>query len=186
MHKAIHTALPATLDLRLVKVHSTSPGFRTQGLQIITTLQDTHAHSAAQIELCFDDIKMSLHMHAFRCKSPHIVARELLMHMIAHNLARQLIACAEPMRELEAEGTLSFKGTMDRLDQWQWVVWRAPSGRQARMRRDSLLQSIANNEVPPRPGRKVPRVCKDRQNKYTFMTKPRHLYTLQDDLAHAS
>ncbi len=196
MHKAIHAALPATLDLRLVKVRSTSPGFRTQELQIITTLRDIHAHSAAQIaawyqqrwqvELCFDDIKTSLRMHAFRCKSPHMVARELLMHMIAYNLVRYLIACAEPMRDIEAKGTLSFKGAIDRLDQWQWVVWSAPSGRQARQRRDSLLQTIANDEVPPRPGRKEPRVCKDRQNKYTFMTKPRHLYTLQDDLAHAS
>ena len=72
MHKAIHTALPATLDLRLVKVRTTSPGFLTQELQIITTLQDTLAHSAAwyqlrwQVELCLDDIKTRLHMHALR------------------------------------------------------------------------------------------------------------------------
>lgn len=168
-------------------MRSTSPGFRTQELQITTTLQDSHAHSAAQIaawyqlrwqvELCFDDIKTSLHMHAFRCKSPHMVARGLLMHMIAHNLVRHLIACTEPMRELEAKGTLSFKGTMDRLDQWQWVVWSAPSGRQAGMQRDSLLQSIANDEVPQRHGLKEPRVCKHRQNKYTLITKPRHFYT---------
>lgn len=196
MHKAIHAALPATLDLRLVKVSSMSPGYRTQELQIITTLRDTRAHSVRQIaawyqqrwqvELRFDDIKTSLRMHSLRCKSPHMVVRELLMHMIAYNLVRYLIACAEPMREPGAKGTPSFKGAMDRLDQWQWVVWSAPSGRQARERRDSLLQTIANDEVPPRPGRKEPRVCKDRQNKYTFMTKPRHLYTLQDDLAHAS
>ena len=90
------------------------------------------------------------------------------------------------MREIEAKGALSFKGAMDRLDQWQWVIWSAPSGRQAGQRRDSLLRSIANDEVPPLHARKEPRVCKDRQNKYTFMTKPRHLYTLQDDLDHAS
>lgn len=196
MHKAMHSALPAVLDLRLVKVRGTSPGFRTQELQVITTLRDTHAHSAAQIaawyqqrwqvELCFDDIKTSLNMHALRCKSPHMVARELLMHMIAYNLVRHLIACAEPMRELGAKGGLSFKGAMDRLDQWQWVIWSAPSSRQLEQRCESLLQSIANDEVPPRPGRKEPRVCKDRQNKYTFMTKPRPRYTLQDDLAHAS
>ncbi len=39
MHKAKHAALPATLDLRLVKVCSTSPGFRTQEFQFITTLR---------------------------------------------------------------------------------------------------------------------------------------------------
>lgn len=196
MHKAMHAALPATLDLRLVKVSSTSPGFRTHELQIITTLRDTRAHNAVQIaawyqqrwqvELCFDDIKTSLHMHAFRCKTPHMVARELLMHMIAHNLVRHLIASAQPLRKLGAKGSLSFKGTMDRLEQWQWIIWSAPGTKQAKHRGDSLLQTIADDEVPPRPGRKEPRVCKDRQNKYTFMTKPRHLYTCQDDLAHAS
>jgi len=195
-HPAMHAALPATLDLRLVQVRSTSPGFRTQELQVITTLRDTRVHCAAQIaawyrqrwqvELYFDDIKTSLHMHALRCKTPHMVARELLMHMIAYNLVRHLMISAAPMRPLKAQGTLSFKGTMDRLEQWQWPLWSAPSGKQARQRRDALLQTIADDTVPPRPGRKEPRVCKDRQNKYTFMTKPRHLYNLQDDLAHAS
>jgi hypothetical protein len=195
-HKALHAALPVTLDLRLVKVRPASPGFRTQELQVVTTLRDTRVHSAAQIaawyqrrwqvELYFDDIKTSLRMHAFRCKTPHMVARELLMHIIAHNLVRHLMISAGPMRELCSRGTLSFKGTMDRLDQWQWAVWSAPNARQTRQRREALLQTIANDEVPPRPGRKEPRVCKDRQNKYTFMTKPRHLYNLQDDLSHAS
>lgn len=196
LHPATHAALPATLDLRLVKVRSESPGLRTHELRVITTLRDARAHSAGQIaawyrqrwqvELYFDDIKTSLHMHALRCKTPHMIARELLMHVIAYNLVRHLMLCAGPQRDVHAKGALSFKGTMDRLDQWQWALWSAPSGRQARVRRDTLLQTIADDEVPPRPGRKEPRVCKDRQNKYTFMTKPRHLYSLQDDLAHAS
>ena len=115
-----------------------------------------------------------------------MVVRELLMHIITHNPVRHLMNSAEPMRKLHARGALSFKGTMDRLDQWQRVIWNAPSGKQARQRRDALMKAIAEDEVPPRPGRKEPRVCKDRQNKYTFMTKPRHLYDLQDDLSHAS
>ena len=195
-HKAQHAALPTSLDLRLVKVTGTTPGMRTQQLQVITTLRDRHVHHAAQIarwyqqrwqvELRFDDIKTSLHLHALRCKTPHMVARELLMHMIAHNLVRHLMVSAEPLRDLQARGALSFKGTMDRLDQWQWAIWSAPSSKQARHRRDDLLQTIANDSVPPRPGRKEPRVCKDRQNKYTIMTKERRLYGPQDDLAHAS
>ena len=106
--------------------------------------------------------------------------------MIAYNLVRHLIVSAEPMRELEARDALSFKGTMDRLDQWQWTIWSAPNLKHARRRRDDLLQTIANDPVIKRPGRKEPRVCKDRQNKFTLLTKPRHLYSAQDDLAHAS
>lgn len=139
-----------------------------------------------QVELFFDDIKTSLGMDTLRCKTPHMIARELLMHMIAFNLVRHLIISAEPLRELEARDALSFKGTKDRLDQWQWAIWSAPNARQARRRRDDLLQSIANDAVIKRPGRKEPRVCKDRQNKFTLMTKPRHLYDLNDDAAHAA
>lgn len=195
-NRALHAALPATLPLRWVKAPNVSPGFRTQNIQIITTLRDRTAYSAAQIaswyrrrwqvELYFDDIKTSLHMHALRCKTPHMVVRELLMHMIAYNLVRHLMLRAGPLRDVQAQGALSFKGTMDRLDQWQWIIWNAPSRRQAKLRRDALLQTIADDVVPPRPGRKEPRVCKDRQNKYTIMTKQRHLYTPEDDLAHAA
>ena len=47
-------------------------------------------------------------------------------------------------------------------------------------------QTIADDPVIKRPGRKEPRVCKDRQNKYTLMTKPRRCYGPADDLAHAA
>jgi hypothetical protein len=53
------------------------------------------------------------------------------MHVIAHNLVRHLIASAQPLRKLGSKGNMSFKGTMDRLDHWQWVIWNAPSVRQA-------------------------------------------------------
>lgn len=188
--------LPTHLTLRLVQVQTNHRGYRTQQLSVVSTLRDPQAHSAAQIaqwylrrwqvELCFDDLKTSLGMDVLRCQSPHMVARELLMHMIAYNLVRHLIQSAEGSRELNATHTLSFKGTLDRLEQWQWAIWSAPSQRQARQRRDDLLWTIAHDAVPERPGRKEPRVTKARQNKYTLMTKPRHRYDRADDLAHAS
>lgn len=195
-HPAAHAALPATLPLRLVHMQSSAPGCRTHDIKIVTTLLDPAAHHAMQItawyqrrwqvELYFDDIKTSLRMDTLRCKSPHNVARELLMHMIAYNLVRHLIISAEPLRELDARGALSFKGTMDRLDQWQWAIWSAPNAKHARRRRDDLLQTIADDPVIKRTGRKEPRVCKDRQNKYTLMTKPRRRYGSEDDIAHAA
>jgi hypothetical protein len=127
-----------------------------------------------------------LGVDTLRCKSPHMIARELLMHMIAYNLVRYLMLRAEAFRPLETKNALSFKGSVDRLDQWLWAPWFAPTEKQAKQRRDELLQTIANDEVLRRPGRKQPRVAKSRQNKFTFMTTPRHLYTRADDLAHAA
>ena len=195
-HPAMHASLPDRLELRLVRVRNTTPGFRTEELKIITTLRDTVAYSVSQIaswyhqrwqvELYFDDIKTSLNLDTLRGKSPHMVVRELLIHMIAHNLVRHLMHRAEPLRDLEAKGDLSFKGTIDRLNQWQWAIWSAPNPKQARHRCEAMLQTIAEDAVVKRPGRKEPRVCKGRQNKYTFMTKPRHSYNANDDIAHAS
>lgn len=195
-HPSVNAALPATLALRLVQVQSNAPGYRTHEIKIVTTLRESAVYHAGeiaawyqrrwQVELYFDDIKTSLRMDTLRCKTPHMIARELLMHMIAYNLVRHLIISAEPLRALEAKGDLSFKGTMDRLDQWQWAIWSAPNAKHALRRRDDLLQSIANDPVKKRPGRKEPRVCKARQNKFTLMTKSRRLYNSNDDAAHAA
>ena len=191
-----HAALPAELPMRLVKVSHQEPGYRTHELHIVTTLLDLGEYSATQIaayyqrrwqvELNFKDLKTSLGMETLRCKSPHMIARELLMHLIAYNLLRHLIARAEPLREPTARHTLSFKGTLDRFEQWQWTIWAAPSKRQAHLRLDDMLTSIAADQVPHRPGRKEPRVIKRRPKSYTFMTKPRSQYTAVDDLAHAA
>jgi hypothetical protein len=193
---ATHAELPAELPMRLVKVSHQEPGYRTHELHIVTTLLDPSEYSAAQIaayyqrrwqvELNFKDLKTSLGMETLRCKSPHMIARELLMHLIAYNLLRHLIAQAEPLREPSARHTLSFKGTLDRFEQWQWTIWAAPSKRQAHLRLDDMLTSIAEDQIPHRPGRKEPRVIKRRPKSYTFMTKPRSQYTAADDLAHAA
>lgn len=130
-----------------------------------------------QVELYFDDVKTSLHMHAFRCKSPQ---------MVTPNLVRHLMMSDRPLSDLHARDTLSFKGTMDRMDQWERVIWSPPNRKQAKQRCEALLQGIANDEGTPRPRCSEPRVWKDRQSKYTFMTKPRYLYNLENNLAHAS
>lgn len=38
-----------------------------------------------EVEQFFDDIKTSQNMDLLRCQSPAMVARELLMHLIAYN-----------------------------------------------------------------------------------------------------
>jgi hypothetical protein len=110
----------------------------------------------------------------------------VLMHMIAYNLVRYLMLRAEAFRPLKTKNALSFKGSGGPPRSMAVGPWFAPTEKQAKQRRDELLQTIANDEVLRRPGRKQPRVAKSRQNKFTFMTTPRHLYTRADDLAHAA
>ena len=183
MPAARYAAMPATLKLRIVATQIEVRGHRPEPMYLATTLTDARAHSSEQIaalylrrwnvELFFDDIKTSQNMDMLRCQSPGMVARELLMHMIAHNLVRLLMVQADKQRPAAEEGRLSFKGTIDRINQWHCTLWGCRSAKQARERYGELLRLIAGDDVRPRPGRREPRVVKRRRDSYKLMTQPR-------------
>ena len=97
-----------------------------------------------------------------------MACRELLMHMIAYNLVRALVARsgADPSRA-------SYKGTLDRIGAWGDLVWVAPNERKARQIVDSLLGTIVADAGPERLGRQEPRVRKRRPKPYQLLNKPR-------------
>ena len=183
MNPARYAALPATLPVRLIATQIAVRGHRPEPMYLATTLNDPKAHSAAaiaalyfrrwEVEMFFDDIKTSQNMDMLRCQSPDMVARELLMHMIAHNLVRMLIVQADKRRKPGEEGRLSFKGTLDRINQWHGTLWGCTSKKQAAERYEQLLQLIAEDVVPPRLNRNEPRVVKRRRDSYQLMTQPR-------------
>ncbi len=96
-------------------------------------------------------------MGTLRCQSPDMLARELLMHMIAHNLVRMLMVQADKRRAPGEGGGLSFKGTLDHINQWHGALWGCASVRQAASRYEQLLQLIAEDVVPARLQRHEPR-----------------------------
>jgi hypothetical protein len=183
LHPARYAALPDELQMRLVSVQVATRGHRPEAMYFATTLRDEKAHSAEAIallylrrwdvELFFDDIKTSQRMDMLRCKSPAMVARELLMHMIAYNLVRVLLVQAESQRPAGQEGRLSYKGTLDRLHHWHAALWGNPSGKAAAKCYAQLLEGIANDVVLPRPGRYEPRLVKRRRDSYSLLTRPR-------------
>jgi len=183
MNAARHAALPATLQVRLVSTQVTVRGHRPEAMFLATTLSDPKTHSPAtiaalylrrwEVELFFDDIKTSQNMDTLRCQSPDMVARELLMHMIAHNLVRMLIVQANQRRTPGEQGRLSFKGTLDRINQWHGALWGCTGKKQAADRCDQLLQLIAEDVVPARLNRNEPRVVKRRRDSYQLMNRPR-------------
>ena len=169
--------------MRIVETHAALRGHRSQPLYFATTLLNARTHDATtiaelylrrwEVELFFDDIKTSQNMDMLRCKSPDMVARELLMHLIAYNVVRLLIAQAQSRREVGRPGCLSFKGTLDRINQWQVTLWTARTIKERRQSYSQLLDDIATDIVPPRPGRYEPRVLKRRRDSYSLLTKPR-------------
>lgn len=178
-----YAALPGQLTLREMRFIVATPGMRTTSITLVTTLLDPQQYSLEElaglylmrwkVELFFDDIKTAMGMDVLRCKSPEMIAREILMHRIAYNLIRALIHDASAIHHVEV-WRISFKGSVDRLRQWAWPIAMASSKTKRAQLIERLLATIASDKVPLRPERREPRVKKRRPKAYQWMTKPRH------------
>lgn len=177
--------LAETLMLRQIKVSVKQPGFRVASFYIVTTLLDAEAYPASEIadlyfqrwdvELFFRDIKITMGMDILRCKTPEMVRKEILMHLIAYNCIRRLMLEAAEKKGVKPR-RISFKGSVQALRQWE------PHLNQGQMSRDDraqlirlLTDSIAGNIAPDRPGRSEPRAVKRRPNHFQLLTAPRHM-----------
>jgi hypothetical protein len=195
------SALPAELTVRLLRVEVKRRGFRTQHFLIVTTLLDPALYPASEIiaaharrwrmEMTLDDLKTTLGMEALRCQKPSMVQKELLIFLTAHNLIRWLMAKAAS-HERKALEQISFKGSLDGFRQWSQAMAQR-SGQRQRCTELwwRLLQTMAADALPFRPGRHEPRAVKKR-SKYPHLNKPRHLFrgrwsrTKRRRIAHAT
>jgi len=177
--------LPRELSLRLIKVRAARKGFRTRDLVLVTTLLDPEKYPAAEIarlylrrwdvELFFRDIKTMMRMEQLRCQSPAMIQREFLMHLIAYNLIRTVMWEAARRHAVPLD-RLSFKGSLDAVRQYSAALSRARNQKKAAELVRDLLETLAADLVPLRPGRREPRALKRRPKPYSLLTKHRHLF----------
>ncbi|MCH7229141.1 IS4 family transposase [Haloferula sp. A504] len=173
-----YDSLPQSIAVRVVT--ATAPqhsGFRTQKLELISTVTDPAEMGAEEIaglylrrwdvELFIDDLKTSLGMDILRTRSPHMIYRELLMHVIAYNLLRALIRQADDPRRI------SFKGSLDRVNKWLPVAMATTSRKTRKRLIEDLLETMAEDLVRERPNRREPRLKKRRPKPFGLMTRPR-------------
>ncbi len=176
--------LPASLLLRQIKVAVPHPGFRVTTFYLITTLLDAEAYPASEladlyfqrwdVELFFRDIKTTMGMDILRCKTPDMVRKEILMHLIVYNGIRCLMGEAAKAQAVRVR-RISFKGSVQALRQWEPHLNQATiSCRERRHVIGRLYESIAGKRVPERPGRSEPRAVKRRPKSYQLLTAPRH------------
>jgi IS4 transposase len=180
--------VPPTLTLRLLRYPVQIPGFRSRQIWLATTLLDPVVYPAAElaglylrrwgIELFFREIKISLQMDVLSCKSPAMLYREILMHLIAYNLIRCLMVEAAIVHHQDLE-RISFKGTVDTLRHYSPVIAHARSRKQERQLINELLSVLAKDRVPHRPHRVEPRMRKRRPKAFPLMHKPRSVLRVQ-------
>ena len=176
--------LPEKLLLRQIKVTVQQPGFRTSSFYMITTLLDAEQYPANEladlylqrwdVELFFRDIKTTMGMDILRCKTPAMVNKEIVMHLIVYNCIRGLMMEAANQVS-DRLRRISFKGANQALRQWEPCLNQAKISHQECTRLMALLyDSIGKNIVPQRPGRSEPRAVKRRPKPFALLTAPRH------------
>jgi len=176
--------LPAQLTVRVLRFNLHQTGYRSASVTLVTTLLDPDTYPAEEIaelyarrwniELWFRDIKTSMGMEVLRCKTPAMVHKELEMFFIGYNVIRWLMLQAAAVQYVTLD-RLSFKGTVDSVRQFSLAIAQARSKKKQNQLRNQLLEVIACDQVPERPGRSEPRAIKRRPKTYSRLTRPRHL-----------
>jgi hypothetical protein len=179
--RAEFDALPPTLTLRLVRVHVTTPGFRTKTLQILTTLVDAQVWTSDEIaqlyrarwheELDLRSLKTTLQMEMLRCKKPSLVWKEIWVHLLAYNLLRSLMGVAAAAAGTQVRGH-SLQATRQALNSFLWLLATASEVVLDEIGQ-RMLAAIAQHVVGDRPDRFEPRKQKRRPKPYPFLTGSR-------------
>jgi putative transposase len=191
MDETTYAAIPDTLTLREMRYCIVVPGRRVQVLNVVTTLLDPARYSRDDIaqlygfrwnsELDIRSIKQSLNLIHVRCKSPHMVHRELWATLLGYNLIRTTAAAAAALHDKRPR-QLSFTGACQYvLASWLLIASAPPAADELLRRCHALLVHIAACEVANRPGRVEPRELKRRRHGYKLMQEPRA--TLRQRLA---
>ena len=181
----VQAILPRHMILRAVKGSCYQKGFRVRQVTVVTTLLDSQAYPAQEIlqaylrrwrlEMCLDDLKTSLQMESLRGRTPATLQRELYARLIAHNLIRCTMAQAASDHHVRLE-QLSFKGSLDAVRHFAHAMARARCRARRQRLWKRLLQTLAGDLLPERPGRREPRAVKRRKNKYPRLDAPRHKF----------
>ena len=181
MSEQEYAQIPETLTLREIRFNVKVPGYRAETLTIVTTLIDPDEYSAEDIaelygfrwnvELDICVVKQTLNVDHVRCKTPHMVRRELWVTLLGYNLIRKVIATSAAMHEKQPRQlgfTLACQAILASHMLLATGACRAP-----RQLWIATLERIARNEVANRPGRVEPRVLKRRRHRYPLMCRSR-------------
>jgi Transposase DDE domain len=176
-------SLPEHLTIRVIRFSTDVPGFRSRTILVATTLLDPVAYPVEEIaalygdrwtvELRLRDIKTTMQMDVLRGKSPDVVRKEILMHLLAYNLIRTLMwqAAQKHGRPLHR---LSFAGAVQHLNALAPYLWLYAGTDRSGVLYGLLLEWIARDTLACRPGRIEPRAVKRRPKQYDRLNKPRY------------
>lgn len=174
-------ALPDTLRIRQIETTHTGTAGKPETTYLITTLLDPDAYPAGNliklyrkrwdVELFFRNIKVTMGMDILRCKTPAMIRKELLMHLIVYNCIRRLMY-ESATRHNRNPGRLSFKNALQSIRKWEPHMGRLTRRNRRRMLND-LEFAIIEHALPDRHRPTQPRCVKRRPKSYQNLTAAR-------------
>jgi hypothetical protein len=178
--------MPDSIMIREITFHVKESGFRTDRIVIATTLLDHKLFPSSafielyrrrwNVELYLRDIKITMGMDVLSCKTPHMVEKELWMHVLAYNLIRAVMLEAANTYYLSID-QVSLKGTISTIRQWAPMLARAHiSKKKYRFLYDRMLYYLARDVIVYRPDRVEPRALKRRKKNYQLLNKNRNIF----------
>lgn len=180
-----YAKLPDKIEVRVMRTRSEIKGYRTREMLLVTTLCDAKAIPAQrladlyarrwQIELNFDDLKTTLGMDHLQCKSPKMVERAMAIYRCAYNLIRTLMLESAVHAHVPLQ-RLSFKGSADALLKALSGGCGGHSARKTKERWRLLIDLVAQDLLPVRPGRREPRALKRRPKRFQRLTAHRSTF----------
>ena len=176
--------LPKTLRVREVHFQVTRPGFRTKTIILATTLLDATCYPCAALadlylqrwdmELWLRHIKTTLGMEMLRTKTPTRVAAELAMCLGGYNLIRTVMLDAAQEAQVPLP-RVSFKSALVRVRLWCARLCHTTAVNLCLGDYIRLLDDLARDLNPDRPGRVEPRVVKRRPKPFPWLQQPRRV-----------
>jgi len=181
MDETTYAGLPATIEMREVRVQVTQRGFRTRVVLVATTLLDAEAFTKEELaglyrarwhaELDLRSIKQTMQMDVLRCKTPAMVRKEIWGHLLVYNLLRAAMAQAALGHRMVPR-QVSLQGARQTLTAFHSQLAQATPSRRERIIQ-IVLNAIARHRVGTRPDRYEPRACKRRPKPYPLLKVPR-------------
>ena len=179
-------ALPDEMEMRLIRCKGPDRRGKQKVRYVVTTLLDAGGYPAGEvaslyyhrweIEVRFRDIKTTLGMEMLRTRSPEMVRKEVLMHMIVYNLMRLVMLKAGIAHGVNHR-RLSFRGTQQVIHASRGDFRDVASRPVVRQRHaNNMRERLAERYVKERPGRNEPRRVKRRPKNTRWLQRPRHEY----------
>ncbi len=181
MGQQTYDRMPASIEVREIRVHVGQPGYRVESFVAVTTLTDAKEYPKDDMmslyqsrwlaELDIRAIKITMGMDILRCKTPEMVRKEMWTCLLAYNLIRQTMLQSAQEADVSPR-TLSFTAALQTIGT-SWLVMVLSDKAFASLLIDAALAAIAVHVIGNRPGRIEPRAIKRRPKEHALLTKPR-------------